>query len=248
MAFEFSNYSNTYTAKGTIGNIYRTDAACFSDVFRSLVTRKDYDIVYTITINKNKDLVLHNKNNYCFLTKQELHNHIRILKKLFDFSYSIKETEESYIVSAHLYGNSVTHKYFLTWVRYSYEYPYNVMCLDALNLYKQPEFKFVSKINIFSLFSQVGFNYEPCHCFVQQGSSQFNLLKNKELAQILNSNCSGVQDIFRQNKRKCSGYTVYKIGDTDSVDRNELELSFKDRLSIYMKLYNHYYEDLRCRR
>ena len=249
MAFQFSNYSNTYTANGDVGDISKTNTACFSDVFRVLDNKrkKYFDIVYTIKINKDKHYVNElNRNNYCFLTKKELYNHIKILKKLFDFNFNVKEEEDSYIVSAHLFNSSIVHKYFLTWVRYSYEYPYNVMCLDALNLRKQPEFRFISKINIFNLFSLAGFEYRSCHCFVTMGSAYIKYFTNKDLSKRLKNSCPRVQTLFLADSGHFPNITD-KITEVDSTDRNELELTFKDRLLVYKNLYKIYHENLCCR-
>lgn len=250
--FSFTNYHTVYDAISPEFNISTKGAACFSQVFRKLegmALKKQLPIHYNIWINKDPDHVrVNRKDNFCFFTKKELYNHINLLKKLFDFKFSIKENENSYTVSIDLLGTCLMHKYLLTWIRFSYEHPYNIALLEVNKLQQLPEFRFIAKVNIFNLLSSAGFYYGGGHDFT--GSSNARNIKY-----YFNS---GLKKDLKKSETKWLSHFFYdkyveyyrEVDDfgLNTINREEIESTFEDRVKIYRNIYKKCYENLRCRR
>lgn len=250
--YSFTNYNTVYDAISPDFNISTKDSACFSRVFRELERmplKKELPVHYNIWINKDPDRVrIERKDNFCFFTKKELYNHINLLKKLFDFKFSIKEDKNSYTVSIDLLGTCLVHKYLLTWVRYSYEHPYNIALLEVNKLQQLPEFRFIAKVNIFNLLGSAGFYYGGGHDFV--GSSNA-----KNIEYYFNS---GLKKVLKKSETR----VLHRIFDGDyveyynevddiglnTIDREKIESTFENRIKIYRNVYKKCYENLRCRR
>jgi hypothetical protein len=162
--FAFTNFCTIYSSKGNTPNNLR-ERACFSDIFYSeyngVVQKNTYEVtLYKLgdTLNKER------KNNACLLDKRGIIRHLKILQSVFKFSWHLKEDgDDKYILTLTLDGDLIYHKYLLTWVRYLYEFPFNVFLLDAINLKKLPEFKFESIINLFNVAGATsGINRHGC--------------------------------------------------------------------------------------
>lgn len=153
--FSMKSYHTEYSCSGDIQK-KRGSNACFGAVFRELRAGK-HSVNYTIYIYKGLDFAMQdNANNACLLTKKELKSHLKQLQGIVPFEFTIKSTMEHkypcYVVSLKVEDAvSIQHKYILTWVRYAYEYPYNVFLREAINLRKEPEFRFESVFNLFNL-------------------------------------------------------------------------------------------------
>lgn len=146
------NFCTKYKSEGSTNHLFREEA-CFDAIFRSAHQNGVIQTnTYTIRLYKFGDKLLANKqNNACLTDKAGIIKHLRILKSLFKFKYKIIEKENYFDLVIILSGHLIYHKYLLTWVRYLYEYPFNVFLMDANKLSKLPEFKFESIINLFNL-------------------------------------------------------------------------------------------------
>lgn len=128
---------------------------CFADAFHQLRGKK-MSVVYTIKVYKEDILRKSNGSNMCYFTRKQIKNHIDQLKDLFPIKSSVTDSKDEkkphFIVRLKLTDlPGMYHKYALTWLRYLYEYPYNVISLDAYKLKKSPEFRFESIANLFNL-------------------------------------------------------------------------------------------------
>ena len=94
------------------------------------------------------------------MTRTQIVKHLKQAQTLYKFKFKITDTtkwceeDEYYAFQVDLYINGVPetfHKYILTWLRYTYEFPYNVLLLDALHLKDNPIFRFTSVANLFNL-------------------------------------------------------------------------------------------------
>lgn len=149
--FLMLSFCTEYSSEGnTHKNL--SQCACFQTIFWSenngIVQKNKYTIkLYKIGdwLNKKK------QNNACLTDRIGIVHHLKILKSVFKFSYHLKEKEDHFILTITLEGDLIYHKYMLSWVRYLYEYPFNVFLADAYKLKKIPEFKFESIINLFNL-------------------------------------------------------------------------------------------------
>lgn len=233
----FLNYDTTYSFKK---NNERTHSFahtyCFADVFKRIDFNCNDHMHYTVWINTNKEYVCKkNKSNYCFLTKHELYNHIKLIKKLFDFKFSIEEQNDSFIVHIDLKGQpKIAHKYLLTWIRYVYEFPMNVMLQDVNRLRKEEScFRFTSKANLFLLLSYFDWKeYRYIHCVPTGKQGVFK--SNKQLKESI-SDVSRLNSIYSSKAYK---FDFPNWKNYNYVDKEEIDNTYKERLPFYLNFYN----------
>lgn len=160
--FQFLSFCTEYEMKRD-GRVLINMAknACFRRAYEWL-SRQDKKISaeYTIIIHKGCSWGKRNKyKNACVLERKELRYHLNQLKDAVPFLYRIKEVNnkrDSYF-ELHVKvteGTIIQHKYLLAWIRYTYEYPYNVMLLEARKLRWEKGFRFESGFNLFNIVGQ----------------------------------------------------------------------------------------------
>lgn len=145
---------NFCTEYGSEGNTQKNlcKGACFSTIFYSEGNGIVQKNTYTIKLYKIGDwLNKKRQNNACLTDRAGIVHHLKILQSVFKFSYHLKENEDHFVLTMTLEGDLIYHKYMLSWVRYLYEYPFNVFLADACKLRGIPGFKFESIINLFNL-------------------------------------------------------------------------------------------------
>lgn len=149
--FLMLNFCTEYGSEGnTQKNLYKY--ACFSTIFYSEGNGIVQKNTYTIKLYKIGDwLNKKRQNNACLTDRAGIVHHLKILQSVFKFSYHLKENEDHFVLTMTLEGDLIYHKYMLSWVRYLYEYPFNVFLADACKLKGIPGFKFESIINLFNL-------------------------------------------------------------------------------------------------
>lgn len=233
----FLNYDTTYTIRIGQGRTKVFDHQyCFGDVFKRITINKDDLIHYTIWINKNKNYTIrYNNSNYCFLSKQELYNHIKLVKKLFDFKFKIDEENDSFTVHIDIMQPKIMHKYLLTWIRYVYEFPMNVMFQDINRLKREePCFRFTSKANLFLLLSYFNWqNYRDIHCIPEGCDGKF--ITNSEL-KVNIQNCitlNGIYHKYRAYKKPLISWDDYNY-----INQEDLDKDYEYRRNAYLQFYN----------
>lgn len=164
--FECLSYHTEYSCLGDIEEELNS-SSCFSDVFASL---DDWSCDETVSVNYEiilfRGTILskeYNESNACIFNKQQIKNHLKQAQEIFPFEFRIEEDDnwehDSYSAKFPVYKVFLFvedacpsfHKYILTWTRYLYEYPYNVLLLDAYRLKKDTRFTFTSIADIFNL-------------------------------------------------------------------------------------------------
>lgn len=212
---------------------------CFSYVFGAV--RDNNDVVYKVVLYNGTDYAQkEHKSNACIFSKREIRKHLNLLKSLYPFEFSIKDypKRDNYdrtLVTLKVKNVPATfHKYVLTWLRYTYEFPYNVLLKDAYILKKDPTFRFESIANLFNLAIGCYCEYPrdihqiPCN----QVSVRMKLSEVRERIKMVNR----LNDIYKKLKSKklmvpkeINGYSV-----------NDMEYwaeGFEQRKSIYMTVY-----------
>lgn len=157
LSFNFLNFCTIYESKGSINKI-KGKEACFSKIFNSNYIFMSNE--YHIYIDKTLKSIRNAKNNYCPFSRKEIVNFIRTAKKIAKFNYRIKETNNEYELIIKVKKTLEIHKYLLSYLRYLYEYPFNMYLQDTIKLSKIKEFKGISLINIFNLVSDSMKNHE----------------------------------------------------------------------------------------
>lgn len=153
--FNFLNYHTEYSCKGDV-NKPMGGEACFGAVFRS-----NLDVMkntYEIHVYKGVQLLAKNQDNACFLELPQIYKHINILKNILNFKYKIKEEINKdlipyYNVFFTYEGSMLEHRLILTWIRYLYEFPYNMYLRDIVKLKQINEFSKINPINLFMYLS-----------------------------------------------------------------------------------------------
>ena len=149
--FAFLNFHTEYSSTGTLEKDMCREY-CFSDVFWGKNRQGNtYIIKYYLGEAGLDD---GQKNNACFLTKEELYDYISLAKKIHDFEFSITEDKDNKNVldiELTLHAKRIVHRYILTWIRYAYEYPFNMYLMDAMRLQKLDDFKDLDLFNLITL-------------------------------------------------------------------------------------------------
>ena len=170
--------------------------------------------------------------HYCFVSRQQIVNYIRSLKKIYPFKYSIRECVykgyDTYRVRIRIEGTYAQRLFILTALRYTYEYPFNTTLYDALRLTKISNFKGINTISLINLVYYCIYNYDgnSNHAFnVRPGYASLKELHNN----ILNADI--VFDIVpNAQKERIQRVSSNKTGDSEYWNSNDM---FEKRLLIY---------------
>jgi hypothetical protein len=186
--FNFLNYYTKYSSTGDCKvPLPKQHYYCFGDIFhRSDIVHNN---TYTIHLFKyGKPVIVEKKNNAILTDRKGIVAHLRALKKVVNFNYRLAEKKDIFILKLHVKAHLFYHKYILTWVRYLYEFPFNVYLLDVARLTREPEFKWVSAINLFNIVGATCKYYGyGVNIHAIGSTSTFKKLKtNKELKKALN--------------------------------------------------------------
>ena len=155
--FQFLDYHTEYSCKGTLEKEMDVEA-CFSFVFNQIDegnVSEEYEVILYKGTAFSRE---HHNSNSCLFTKKQIRNHLKQAQGIYPFDFYITEAAKwrgGYnVFKIHLKLTNVPgmfHKYLLTWLRYMYEYPYNVILYDAYKLKKDPCFRFTSMSDLFNL-------------------------------------------------------------------------------------------------
>ena len=164
--FQFLDYNTEYSCKGAFEKEMDVEA-CFSFVFGQ-TGKENISEEYEIILYKGTAFSReHHNSNSCLFTKKQIRNHLKQAQGIYPFDFHITEAAKwrgGYSVfKIHLKLTNVPgtfHKYLLTWLRYMYEYPYNVILYDAYKLKRDPCFRFTSMSDLFNLVLSC-FNEDP---------------------------------------------------------------------------------------
>lgn len=145
--FKYLEFWTYYSSKGTTNkNLARE--YCFSKIFYGdYKQNNDYELyIYNNGHTKNHD-------NNCLLTKEQLIEHIEEINKFHKFKYELKtlKNNEGYKLIFNLNAPLIYHKVILSWLRYTYEFPFNVTLYELFKVKKETGFKRITLLNLFNL-------------------------------------------------------------------------------------------------
>ena len=252
--FLMLNFCTEYASEGNTQREMKKDA-CFGTIFHCEINGIVQKNKYTIKLYKIGNFLNEKRqNNACLLDRTGIVHHLKILKSLFKFSYRLKEDKDHFVLNITINADLIYHKYMLSWVRYLYEYPFNVFLVDAYKLKAIPGFKFESIINLFNLVSATSGIYEHgtgIHAIGETGWFK-ELLTTKEIQEKLKGLCGGhtqvnsIFDVLNNNKKgwrpgenKIDGVKSLKEEDNNlhSSDYWSSEEEFNNRLELYKENY-----------
>lgn len=245
-------YHTRYKASGD-ANVSESSAACFTTILnhKGCINNETYDIV----LFKGMELATRSgKSNACFLTKEELEDHVAATKRFMEVDFTIEEGEDEYSckkypvfhVKAKVHGNHIHHRYFLTWVRYAYEMPYNLILQDARRL-KQDDLPEESIDNLFIAVANCYVSGFP-NCFGEGHSiawKKSNYLTDEELNAGMKGKISTsayLNHLYTSNKIPAATYSKLRIDNGEDAQGNYLEYwqdeeCFQRRKEKYLEMH-----------
>lgn len=232
--FRYLSYHTVYSCEGDLNKEMRAEA-CFGYVFNAI--RPNMHVVYKIILYKGLDKAKDGHNsNACLYTLPEIERHLALLKSLYPIKYKVVDMDDgSFQVTLDIEGVPPTfHKYALTWLRYLYEYPYNVILKDAYMLKKDPMFRFESIANLFNLC--IG-----CYCHNPRDIHQIprntvtTRLKISEVKERIKK-VELLNNLYKKIKEKVDKVPE-RIGEFSVYDIEYWESKFETRKEIYIKVY-----------
>ena len=247
--FLFRTYCTEYFAHSNEGFIKKMGReACFARVYRYLEKHKRSTIWYKIIIYRGIEFGKKTgRDNACLLSHKELRNHIDQLKGLIPFKCRIRDFEDKegpkYEVNIVITdGTVLQHKYALAWIRYAYEFPFNVTLFESRKLREEKEFKFMSGFNLFNIVNQCLDIWGSGHSIAYD--NRVLLKSRKSLAEKLKSKGLQVNDVFACARDLNGDHIGHRgknkpfcITDIEYWEDNELYL--EERLPIYKKRLKH---------
>lgn len=243
--FQFLDYHTEYSCKGTLEKEMNVEA-CFSFVFKQ-IDEGNVSEEYEVILYKGTDFSREKHNsNSCLFTKKQIRNHLRQAQGIYPFDFYITEAAKwrgGYnVFKIHLKLTNVPgtfHKYLLTWLRYMYEYPYNVILYDAYKLKKDPCFRFTSMSNLFNLVLSC-FNENPANIHQIARNQVSKTMLKRDIREKL-QNIQILNDVYVKLKNKV------KINQIPNGDGNLTTTDFefwesddifeRRRKPVYMNVY-----------
>lgn len=242
--FQFLDYHTEYSCKGAFKKDMSAEL-CFSFIFRH-TSEQNISEEYKVILYKGTDFSREKHNsNSCLFTKKQIRNHLRQAQGIYPFNFRITEVTnwDGYnVFKVHLKLTNVPgtfHKYLLTWLRYMYEYPYNVILYDAYKLKKDPCFRFTSMSDLFNLVLAC-FNEYACDTH-QIARWQVNKTMLKRDIREKLKNIKVLNDIYdRLNNKVINNKIPNKDGDLTTSDFEFWEsddIFERRRKPVYMNVY-----------
>lgn len=243
--FAFINYNTEYSCTGDFSKKMGTDA-CFSKAFRYTDSVDNVNEKYEIILYKGIDFIKKTKgSNACLFTRKQIKNHLKQAQGVFPFKFRIQElknwNKKYKVFKITLILEEVPgsfHKYLLTWVRYLYEYPYNVILHDALQLKKESCFRFTSISNLFNLVLGC-FKDSPGEIH-QIARNQISKPINKKALKDTLTKISRLNIIYDELSKKKktikNKYLGFSQNDIEYWQNEEIFENF--RKPVYLEMYN----------
>lgn len=213
--FEYLSYSTIYQASGDLvfENKGLEGQACFSYIFRNVRNNKKQHIIYSIYISTDPSFIQDNReSNLCILTEEQIRFHMSYLRFISSFKYKITKKfindYSGFRIDLDLNAIGNVHKMFLTWIRYLYEYPYNLVLYDSFKL--REEKRFIEKSNYLNIVNfvttfysddwihQIPKSFRKIPEFITRKSFKDRLMK-----------CDCLNDILENSNIKIALFTEY---------------------------------------
>ena len=178
------------------------------------------------------------RSNKCFLNKQQLKNHINQLRSLMDLRIvGLNEEKDHFELTVKVTGEKIYHLYFLNWARYTYEYPFNVILLDAYKLRKKLITESISNLYNIAAACYNGYSYNTGHAICKGGK----LYKIAELKKRLETLAKNGEDRVNNVIESSSNLAKVKACPSDGKRSNikywQSEEEYQKREQYYLNAY-----------
>ncbi len=243
--FQFLDYHTEYSCKGEFEKKMDVEA-CFSFVFNR-TSERNVSEEYEVILYKGTDFSRERHNaNSCLFTKKQIRNHLRQAQGIYPFDFYIREVPDwrggysVFKVCLKLTNVPGTfHKYLLTWLRYMYEYPYNVILYDAYKLKQDPCFRFTSMSDLFNLV--LGCFSEDPRDIHQIARNQVSKAMRKRDIRAKLQNIGMLNNVYDKLKKKVNDNQIPgEDGDLTTTDFEFWEsndIFERKRKPVYMNVY-----------
>lgn len=235
--FEYLSYSTIYQASGDLvfENKDLEGQACFSYIFRNVRNNKKQHIIYSIYISTDPSYIQDNsESNLCILTEEQIRFHMSYLRFISSFKYKITkkfiDDYSGFRIDLDLNAIGNVHKMFLTWIRYLYEYPYNLVLYDSFKLREEKRFieksNYLNIVNFVTVFysndwiHQIPKSYHKIPKFITRKSFKDRLMK-----------CDCLNNILENSNIQIAQFTEY-----DKID--DFIKDFDNRKNKYIETLN----------
>lgn len=229
--YKFSEY---HTLAST-NDFFPKPEVCFGHIIHN----GHIDTVY-LYIAKNKDFGFSRKLRHNFtLTFSELKKLIRLVKSIYPFKYRITSTthkkEEYYKIKLTFNKfNKISILFVLTALRYSYEFPFNVICSDAFKLMQISNFQNRGFFNICNFIFRIFFNdsertvHSLCDDHVSKTKKSELINRIKKLDRVHN--------LFNYDNFRDKGKHLGELPDFDKEKYTQdfWDNKFNERYNIYI--------------
>lgn len=244
--FNYLDYHTEYSSTGHTNKRMSTNA-CFGYVFNNTNTCEPISCKYRIILYRTIDFMVNNHlSNYCIFNSTKLRNHLKQAQGICPFTFNIrrlnnwKQKYKVYEVILDLQDAPGTfHKYILSWLRYTYEFPYNMFLLDAYRLKKETCFRFRPISDIFNLVLE-------CYCedlrtvhqipenYISVFMSKKNILSKLTSIQVLNGLYNRAKNSVIKSKVIPSKVGKYSTNDLEYWTNEDI---YNERRAIYIDIY-----------
>lgn len=235
--FEYLSYSTIYQASGDLvfENKDLEGQACFSYIFRNVRNNKKQHIIYSIYISTDPSFIQDNReNNLCILTEEQIRFHMSYLRFISSFKYKITkkfiDNYSGFRIDLDLNAIGNVHKMFLTWIRYLYEYPYNLVLYDSFKL--REEKRFIEKSNYLNIvnFVTTFYSNDWIHQIPKSHHNIPEFITRKSFKDRL-MKCDHLNDILKNSNIQIALFTEY-----DEID--DFIKDFDNRKNKYIETLN----------
>lgn len=235
--FEYLSYSTIYQASGDLvfENKDLEGQACFSYIFRNVRNNKKQHIIYSIYISTDPSFIQDNReSNLCILTEEQIRFHMSYLRFISSFKYKITkkfiDNYSGFRIDLDLNAIGNVHKMFLTWIRYLYEYPYNLVLYDSFKL--REEKRFIEKSNYLNIvnFVTTFYSNDWIHQIPKSHHNIPEFITRKSFKDRL-MKCDHLNDILKNSNIQIALFTEY-----DEID--DFIKDFDNRKNKYIETLN----------
>lgn len=181
LEFRGMNYHTVYSATG-FKSVNKCRHACFSDISSyARGHRRDsgtaqYKLYICVTDAENRV----GNDDVCLV---DIDKYLTLLKNVVNFDFKIeKEDKDHVVVTVDFTGPFVLHFFLLTCIRYTYEYPHNVILLDAMMLYDTGKCPDLNIIDLYNIVNRSMFKYvDRLHGVLESSNYLVRPLTKKEI-------------------------------------------------------------------
>lgn len=234
------NYRFTdYYTLASVNNQFPSPNVCFADITNR---GRIYNSIYLYIAKDHNFGFGKNIRHNLTLTFDELKKLIKLTKNICKFKHRIAlithKNEEYYKI--HLKFDNINNTksilFVLTALRYSYEFPFNVICKDSLKLIKNPRFKNRGFFNICNFIFRIFFSKSErtVHSLCDYRVS--NTKKSELITRV--KKIDKVHSLFNYDK----GVHLKELDIFDEVKYNQdfWDNNFNDRYNIYINNINNF--------